>query len=203
MAKLDAEVWFRFGSENVSAASADLQRLREVAERAGFELRGAKVTPATPGESKAGWSEKAGGWTSYVPLDSEPNDAKAMMRKMVDMFATGDLTTLDSVVSTDYVDHQGIDGTEIRGRAGFGDLVRAVHAPHGTALRVAIESLFGEGDSAAARLRWHHTGEDGRIVERETIDLVRVTRGQVIEHWGAEIARSDAGRVHSGMDRAR
>jgi hypothetical protein len=73
VARFDAEVWFRFDSENVSAG-ADLVRLKEVAERAGFELRGAKVTPATPGESKAGWSEKrADGWTSYVPLDSEPN----------------------------------------------------------------------------------------------------------------------------------
>jgi hypothetical protein len=72
--RLDAEVWFRFDSENVSTAGADLQRLKDAAERAGFELRGAKVTPATPGESKAGWSEKrSDGWTSYVPLDSEPN----------------------------------------------------------------------------------------------------------------------------------
>ena len=54
-------------------AGAELKRLKEVAERAGFELRGAKVTAATPGESKAGWSEKVGDWTSYVPLDSEPN----------------------------------------------------------------------------------------------------------------------------------
>jgi hypothetical protein len=69
VAKFDAEVWFGFDSENVSSAGADLKRLREVAERAGFELRGGKVTPATPGETKAGWSEEVDGWTSYVPLD--------------------------------------------------------------------------------------------------------------------------------------
>jgi predicted SnoaL-like aldol condensation-catalyzing enzyme len=193
VAKLDAEVWFRFDSENVSAASADLHRLRDVAERAGFELRGAKVTPATLGESKAGWSEKVGDWTSYVPLDSEPNDAKAVMRKMVEMFATGDLATLDSIVSTEYIDHQGIAGAEIRGREGFGDLVRAVHAPHGTPLRVTIEELIGEGDKAAARLHWHHTGEDGSVIERETIDLIRARNGLAVEHWGAETSRSDAG----------
>jgi hypothetical protein len=73
VARFDAEVWFRFDSENLPTAGAELKRLREVAERAGFELRGAKVTPATPGESKAGWSEKVGDWTLYVPLDSEPN----------------------------------------------------------------------------------------------------------------------------------
>jgi len=74
VARFDAEVWFRFDSENVSTAGADIQRLKDAAERAGFELSGAKVTPATPGESKAGWSEKrADRWTSYVPLESEPN----------------------------------------------------------------------------------------------------------------------------------
>jgi hypothetical protein len=73
VARFDAEVWFRFNSENLPTAGAELKRLRVVAERAGFELRGAKIAPATPGESKAGWSEKVDGWTSYVPLDSEPN----------------------------------------------------------------------------------------------------------------------------------
>jgi hypothetical protein len=105
------------------------------------------------------------------------DDAKAVMRKMVEMFATGDLTTLDSVVSTDSIDHQGIDGTEMRGREGFADLVRAVHAPHGTPLRVTIEELCGEGDRAAARLRWQHTDEDGSVVGRQTIDLIRATKG--------------------------
>jgi predicted SnoaL-like aldol condensation-catalyzing enzyme len=121
------------------------------------------------------------------------DDTKAVMRKMVQMFATGDLAALDSVVSTNYVDHQGIDGRELRGREGFGDLVRAVHAPHGTALRVTIEDLIGDGDRAAARLRWHHTGEDGSVVERETIDIIRSTKGLAVEHWGAEVTRSDAG----------
>jgi predicted SnoaL-like aldol condensation-catalyzing enzyme len=121
------------------------------------------------------------------------DNAKAVMRKMVEMFATGDLATLDVVVSTDYIDHQGIDGSEIHGREGFGDLVSAVHAPHGTALRVTVEELIGEGDRAAARLRWYHTGEDGRVVERETIDIIRTTKGLAVEHWGAEVSRFDAG----------
>jgi predicted SnoaL-like aldol condensation-catalyzing enzyme len=113
------------------------------------------------------------------------DDAKAVMRKMVEMFATGDLATLDSVVSTEYIDHQGIDGVEIHGREGFADLVSAVHAPHGTPLTVTIEELIGEGDKAAARLRWHHTGEDGAVVERETIDIIRAKDGLAVEHWGA------------------
>jgi hypothetical protein len=58
MARFDAEVWFRFYSDSISTGGADLQRLKEAARSAGFELRGAKVTPAPPGESKEGWTEK-------------------------------------------------------------------------------------------------------------------------------------------------
>ncbi len=72
MPRFDAEVWFRFSSESISTAGADLQRLKAAAESAGFELRGAKVTPAPPGEGgKEGWSEKREGRTWYVPLDPE------------------------------------------------------------------------------------------------------------------------------------
>lgn len=69
---LDAEVWFRFDSESVSTAGADIQRLKQAAASAGFDLRGARVTTATPGQSKEGWSEKVGDWTRYVPLDPDP-----------------------------------------------------------------------------------------------------------------------------------
>jgi hypothetical protein len=72
VAKLDADVWFRFHSESVSTAGADLQRLKDAAAAAGFELKGAKVTPADEGESRPGWSDKTDEGTSYVPLDPEP-----------------------------------------------------------------------------------------------------------------------------------
>lgn len=72
MGKLDADVWFRFHSESVSTAGADLRRLKDAAAAAGFELRGAKVMPADEGESRPGWSEKTDTGTSYVPLDPDP-----------------------------------------------------------------------------------------------------------------------------------
>jgi hypothetical protein len=51
-----------------------LQRLKEAARSAGFDLRGGKVTPAPPGETKEGWSEKKDGWTWYVPLYQEERE---------------------------------------------------------------------------------------------------------------------------------
>jgi hypothetical protein len=119
------------------------------------------------------------------------DDAKAVLRKMIEMFATGNLDTLDSVISTDYLDYQGLGDREIRGREGFRRLVMAVHkAP----VHVSIEDLIGEGDRAAARLRWHHIEANGTVVERETIDIIRSVDGQAVEHWGAEVFRREAPR---------
>jgi hypothetical protein len=35
-------------------------------------------------------------------------EAEAVMRKMVEMFATGDVSGVDDVVSAEYHDHQGL-----------------------------------------------------------------------------------------------
>lgn len=48
------------------------------------------------------------------------------------------------------------------------------------------EELFAEGDLAAARIRWHGELLTGDVVDRETIDVVRVTDARAVEHWGAE-----------------
>ena len=64
MARLQADVSFRFESESGKAAGADLRRLAEAAEKAGFELIRGKVTPAPLDDEKEGS-------TSYVPLDPE------------------------------------------------------------------------------------------------------------------------------------
>ena len=43
------------------------------------------------------------------------SDTEAVMRSMVEMFATGDVSTVLEVVADDYHDHQGSGGVEIRG----------------------------------------------------------------------------------------
>jgi hypothetical protein len=64
MARFIAEVTFRFESESVKTAGAELRRLGDAAEEAGFELVRGKVTPAPRGED-----QNHSGWTSYAPLD--------------------------------------------------------------------------------------------------------------------------------------
>lgn len=53
---------------------------------------------------------------------------KTLMRKIVEMFETGDLSNVAAVISGEYVDHQGVAGTPITGRDGFGRVVQAARA---------------------------------------------------------------------------
>lgn len=109
---------------------------------------------------------------------------RAAMKKIVDMFTTGDLTGVHSVIASDYVDHQGLAGVEIRGQHGFRQVVGAARTglPN---LQVSIDDLIAENDKVIVRLHWHSTNPGGTTIDRETIDILRFIHGQAVEHWGA------------------
>jgi ketosteroid isomerase-like protein len=111
--------------------------------------------------------------------------ASAVMMSLVVMFRTGDTAAVRSTVGDDYVDHQGVGSGEIIGPDGFGFVVETARRDFET-LDVSVEDLFEQGDRAVARLLWRATRASGDVVERETIDIVRVADGVAVEHWGAE-----------------
>jgi predicted ester cyclase len=109
---------------------------------------------------------------------------KMLLRKMVRAFETGNLSDVHDLIDPDYLDHQGLDGTELRGVDGFRRVVAAVRSTSPN-LHASIEDLVAEGDRVAARLRWHGTSATGEPLERETIDIIRIVGGRAVEHWGA------------------
>jgi hypothetical protein len=102
---------------------------------------------------------------------------------MVAAFATGHLDDVEAYVADAYLDHQGL-GSPLTGPSGFRSIVQAARSAG--ALDVWIEDLIVAKDRAAARLRWRRTPEGADVIERETIDIIRVQAGQAVEHWGAE-----------------
>jgi hypothetical protein len=62
MAEFRADVEFRFVSEDLDAASAEIRRLMKAAADVGFDLKRVKLAPAPP-------DADGGEWTSYAPLD--------------------------------------------------------------------------------------------------------------------------------------
>jgi predicted SnoaL-like aldol condensation-catalyzing enzyme len=117
----------------------------------------------------------------------------ALLRAVVDVFSTGDVSRLADLFGADYVDHQGLAGEKIHGIDGFARVVRAARNPDRyAALVVTIEDAISEGDRIAARLQWRHALRSGGEVRRETIDLLRIADGKIVEHWGAQTWREES-----------
>lgn len=51
-------------------------------------------------------------------------------------------------------------------------------------LDVTVEELLEQGSRAAARLLWRGVRPSGEVSERETLEIIHVSGGLAIEHWG-------------------
>src|SRR5438445_13774929 len=114
---------------------------------------------------------------------------RTLLEAIVRMFATGDVSEAEALFAANYVDHQGLGGTEITGPSGLRRVVQAARSSF-TELDVRIVDVLSDGDEVAARLRWHGTSARG-VVDRETIDILRFENGKAVEHWGARLWISD------------
>ena len=114
-----------------------------------------------------------------------------LMLRMVQAFNDGDVSTLDSLVSVSYVDHQGIGGSKMYGRSGFAEVVRIARDAR-PRLRVDIEKLVVNGDTVEAELFWYELGdsqgpESEDPYQKRSNEIVRFEGGLAVEHWGERI----------------
>ncbi len=118
------------------------------------------------------------------------DENKSATKKIVEIFNTGDLSEVDSLFSSEYVDHQRPAWLDVHGSEEFKQIVMGARKSLPN-LRVTIEDVIAEGDTVATRLHWYSTHPTGKNVERETIDILRFAHGQAVEHWGAEAWTSE------------
>lgn len=114
------------------------------------------------------------------------------MRRMVDVFNTGDLSDLESLIAPGYVDHQGLRGVKVFGPDGFSSVVTLARRRR-PRLRVEIEELAVDGDTATAWLTWTEPEAGLRSgaapdPPRRTVDVVRFAGGLAVEHWGERLS---------------
>ncbi len=114
----------------------------------------------------------------------ETTPAVKVLKAMVGMFASGDPARAATVVDEDYLDHQGLGEGPIRGIEGFAQVVRTNYAAY-EHQEITIEDIFGTEDRAVARIRWRGGRRNGEVVDRETLDIIRISDGRAVEHWGA------------------
>ena len=109
-----------------------------------------------------------------------------VLSAMVGMFSTGDVSTAGDVVAAEYLDHQGLDGTEMRGVNGFVQVVAVARHAY-SELSVEVVDLKLSGDTVEGRLHWHGVRRDGTAIQRDTIETVRVVDSRAVEHWGRRL----------------
>lgn len=110
---------------------------------------------------------------------------KTAAKKIVEIFNTGNLSEVEALFSAEYVDHQRPAWLDAAGVEEFKQIVLGARKSLPN-LHVTIEALIAESDTVVVRLHWHGTHPAGKMVDRETIDMLRFANGKAVEHWGAE-----------------
>jgi steroid delta-isomerase-like uncharacterized protein len=117
------------------------------------------------------------------------DENKALLRRFIDLWSTGNVALADEFVRTDLLDHTLLPGLP-PGLAGFKLMVRGYRAAFPD-LRVTIDDLLAQGDKAAARVTFRGTqrGEfqdippTGKSITMSAIALLRFKDGAVVEQW--------------------
>jgi steroid delta-isomerase-like uncharacterized protein len=115
---------------------------------------------------------------------------KALMRRIFEVFNTGNMAVADEVIAADVVDHQAPPGIA-PGRAGFKQLITVFRNAFPD-IQMTIVDLIADGDKVVARstMRGTHRGEfmgippTGKQFTATSIDIVRFAGGKGVEHWG-------------------
>ena len=117
-------------------------------------------------------------------------ESKQLIRRFyTEVVGSGDYSNLDSFIAADYLDHNATEGA--RGPVVVRTHLEAIRMtlPDFT---IQIEAIFAEGEYVITRVtgRGTHLGEwmaikpTGREVRLKGINIDRVERGRVAEHWG-------------------
>lgn len=107
---------------------------------------------------------------------------KAVFRRLVDIYATGDLGALDEVIAPDYVGHASAGDRDFQG---FRDSIEYFHRLFVyEADSFRVEDQFVEGEKVAtrmtARVKVRATGEP---ITMMGINLARIVGGRIVEEW--------------------
>jgi predicted ester cyclase len=114
---------------------------------------------------------------------------KALLRRFIELWNTGNVTAADEFVNTGLADHTLLPGLP-PGLAGFKLMVSGFRAAFPN-LRISIDDLIAQGDKAAARVTFRGTqhGEfqgippTGKSFTMGAIGILRFKNGEVVEHW--------------------
>lgn len=123
-------------------------------------------------------------------MSVEQNKAQ-FQRFIEEVFNHGDMSLIDELMAPDFVEREALPPGVPGGREGVKFLTMVFRTAFPD-FHVGLDDLIAEGDKLVARSTWTGTqlGEfmgippTGRSVSFDVIDIVRLSQGKVLEHWG-------------------
>src|SRR5882672_12907414 len=90
---------------------------------------------------------------------------KVTVKKIAEIFTSGDSSSVNSIFSPDYVDHQKPEWLKVDGSEEFKQIVSLARKSLPN-LQVTIEDIIAEDNRVVARLQWHSVDDKGKKIER-------------------------------------
>ena len=119
---------------------------------------------------------------------------KALVRRLLEAHAEGDLETLEELLAPDFVDHSLLPG-QVPGREGYLQSAAEQHAALSD-MRYIFEYQATDGDMVISRLTMRATHDRGTLFgvpptgkswSAPIIVIDRVSGGKIVEEWSADI----------------
>lgn len=119
---------------------------------------------------------------SSETMQDSPEAKKAVFRKLVDLYAAGDVSALEQVVAPDYVGHPSAGDRDLEG------LRQSILYFHNLFLYTKdsfrIEDQLVEGEKVVTRMTAHvQVRETGEPVTLLGINIARIVGGKLVEEW--------------------
>jgi len=116
---------------------------------------------------------------------------KESMKKVFDMFTTGNSQGVENYVSENQVDHNPMPGLKSTGIQALKDMI-AMHHTAFPDTKITVISMVAEGDMVVAHynMKGTNTGPMGNMpatnkpMDVNGVDIVRFADGKGVEHWG-------------------
>ncbi len=114
-----------------------------------------------------------------------------IVRFVEELFNRGNMGIVGEIFAPDFIEHEQLPPGIPNGREGVKVLTTMLRSAFPD-FKATIDDILAEGDKVVIRMTWSgtHKGEfmgvpaTGKRVSFGVIDIIRITNGKLVEHWG-------------------
>ena len=123
-------------------------------------------------------------------MSTEQN--KALIGRFIEeIFNRGNMSVVEALFAPDFVEHEQLPPGIPNNREGVKVLTSMLRSAFPD-FKATIDDIVAEGDKVVIRMSWSgtHKGEfmgipaTGKRVSFGVMDIIRVSKGKLVEHWG-------------------